>query len=144
MTDEARAWIERLGLSPHPEGGHFRETWRSAHEIPADALPAAYGGPRQAGTCIYFLLARGQKSAPHVVRSDELWLFHAGDPLVLTMRDAPEAEGRDVFLGQESFQELVPGGVWQEAASLGGPHGFSLVSCVVVPGFDFEDFEMLP
>ena len=71
-------WARRLDLSPHPEGGWFRETWRSGLTMPQSALPPDYTGPRSAGTAILFLLMPGQQSAWHTVRSAELWLYHSG------------------------------------------------------------------
>ncbi|MFC0531131.1 cupin domain-containing protein [Phytohabitans kaempferiae] len=129
---------ERLDLAPHPEGGWFRETWRSAHAFE----PEGYGGPRRAATAIYFLLHPGEESRWHVVRSDELWLWHAGGPLALrTRREHEETAllGNDIAAGQRP-QVLVPGGVWQSAAPAGAEP--VLVSCVVAPGFDFADFRM--
>ena len=76
-------WARGLDLSPHPEGGWFRETWRSDLTFPQSALPPDYTGPRQAGTAILFLLMPGQQSAWHTVRSAELWLVHRGSPLLL-------------------------------------------------------------
>lgn len=134
----------RLDLSPHPEGGWFRETWRSGHTF----HPDGYGGPRSAGTAIYFLLAPGEQSRWHVVRSDELWLWHSGGPLILRLGGAgtvPETDpvevllGADVAAGQRP-QVLIPGGVWQAAVPAGDQP--VLVSCVVTPGFDFDDFHL--
>ena len=77
---EIPEWVSRLELAPHPEGGFFRETWRSELTLTAAALPADYGGPRAAGTAILFVLLPGQESAWHTVRSAELWLHHRGSP----------------------------------------------------------------
>jgi predicted cupin superfamily sugar epimerase len=134
---------EQLDLSPHPEGGWFRQTWRA----PVSFFPEGYGGPRSAATAIYFLLHPGERSRWHVVRSDELWLWHSGGPLELRLGgtgDEPAAAtalllGDDLRAGQQP-QVLVPGGAWQCAAPAGPAH--VLVSCVVVPGFDFADFRL--
>jgi uncharacterized protein len=134
---------ELLGLSAHPEGGWYRETWRS----PVSFAPAGYPGPRAAATGIYFLLAPGERSRWHRVRSDELWLWHSGGPLTLSFGgDGPEPElerevvlGPDLAAGQRP-QVLIPGGVWQAAAPATGRE--VLVTCIVAPGFDFEDFEL--
>jgi predicted cupin superfamily sugar epimerase len=135
---------EQLDLRPHPEGGWFRETWRS----PVSFAPEGYGGPRSAATAIYFLLYPGERSRWHVVRSDELWFWHAGGPLDLrTGGDgAGPATGTAVLLGGDAGagqqpQARIPGGVWQSAAPAGDEH--VLVSCVVAPGFDFADFRLL-
>jgi predicted cupin superfamily sugar epimerase len=121
--------IERLGLVPHPEGGHFRETWR--HE-PGD-------GTRGSGTAIYFLLAAGERSHWHRVDADEIWLFHAGDPLRLSVDGAPDQVlGVDLAAGQRP-QLRVPAGRWQAAEALGA---WTLVSCTVSPAFSFDGFEL--
>ncbi len=147
MRDTARALIDRLGLAPHPEGGWFRETHRSAVTIAQDALPEGYPGDRSAVTCILFLLEAGQRSRNHRVRSEEVWLHQGGDDLELTMRPEPGAEPTVVRLGtgvDALPQAVVPPGWWQEARPLAGEHGYVLVGCVVAPGFDFEDFELEP
>ena len=80
---ELPEWVRRLELSPHPEGGWFRETWRSDLTLEGSQLPAHYGGPRSAGTAILFVLMPGKESAWHTVRSAELWLYHRGSPVEL-------------------------------------------------------------
>jgi len=142
MTDRPPL-AERLDLVRHPEGGWYRETWRSTVAVE----PAGYPGPRAAATAIYFLLHPGERSRWHVVRSDELWLWHGGGPLALQLGgagDEPAAGstvlvGGDLDAGQQP-QALVPGGVWQSAAPAGPAP--VLVSCVVAPGFDFADFRL--
>jgi len=134
---------EQLDLAPHPEGGWFRETWRSAVSF----SPDGYSGPRSVATAIYFLLQPGEQSRWHVVRSDELWFWHSGGPLDLRIggaSDEPSAAstvllGGDPSAGQQP-QARVPGGVWQSAAPAGGAP--VLVSCVAAPGFDFADFRL--
>jgi predicted cupin superfamily sugar epimerase len=135
---------EQLDLQPHPEGGWFRETWRS----PVSFVPAGYDGERSAATAIYYVLYPGEQSRWHVVRSDELWFWHAGGPLALYLGGSgsgPEAGstvqlGGDPAAGQRP-QAVVAGGVWQ-SASPAGPEPV-LVSCIVAPGFDFADFRVL-
>ncbi|MDG4785810.1 cupin domain-containing protein [Micromonospora sp. WMMD1102] len=135
---------EHLDLAPHPEGGWFRETWRSAHAF----TPDGYTGPRAAATAIYFLLNPGERSRWHVVRSDELWLWHSGGPLRLWLGGAaeePATTPTEIRLGPEVAagerpQAVVPGGVWQSAEPAGEQP--VLVSCVVAPGFDFADFRL--
>ena len=124
--------IRKLELAPHPEGGWYRETW---------AAPAA---DRAHATAILFLLQDGERSHWHRVDADEVWLWHAGAPLTLLRAetDAGPAEaialGPDV-LGGEAPQSVIPAGWWQAAATTGA---YSLVSCVVAPGFRFEGFEL--
>lgn len=119
----ARALIARHNLAPHPEGGWYRETWRAA------AAP----GNRAGGTAILFLLEQGQNSRWHKVDADELWLWHAGAPLRLRIGE------RVVMLGPGEPQALVPSGEWQAAEA---DSGWTLVSCVVVPGFEFSGFTL--
>jgi predicted cupin superfamily sugar epimerase len=137
---------ELLNLTPHPEGGWYRETWRAAPSF----QPAGYPGLRAAATGIYFLLTPGEESAWHRVRSDEAWLWHSGGPLVLLVAgdgDEPDASplavtlGADLAAGQVP-QHVVPAGHWQSARPAAGAE--VLVSCVVAPGFDFADFTLLP
>lgn len=127
--------VATLGLVPHPESGWYRETWRDA---PGD-------GSRGAGTAILFLLDAAQHSHWHRVDAAELWLWHAGGPLVLTLSpDGHDAEahllGPDLAAHQLP-QRLVPRGWWQTAASLGR---WTLVSCTVSPAFSFDGFELAP
>lgn len=138
-------WIEKLGLVPHPEGGWFRETYRSSETIPVTGLPERFGGQRSFSTAIYFLLERGQFSALHRIKSDELWFFHLGGPMSIHCI-ADDGQHHVTRLGSspdrsESLQLMVPAGSWFGAQPL-GPGPFSLVSCTVAPGFDFSDFEM--
>lgn len=135
-------WASRLDLQPHPEGGWFRETWRSELTLPQAVLPPGFTGARSAGTAILFLLMPGQQSAWHTVRGAELWMHHRGSPVVLEVgsdRDDATTQllGPDLSAGQHP-QLIVPPGHWQRARP-SAPEP-ALVSCVVVPGFDFADF----
>ncbi|NEX45235.1 cupin domain-containing protein [Pseudotabrizicola algicola] len=126
--DEADQIIARLDLAPHPEGGWYRQTW-AGPEI----------GGRASGTAILFLLRAGERSHWHHVDADEIWLWHAGAPVVLSVgqtRAVDHRLGPSVLAG-ESPQVVVPKGHWQAARSLGA---YSLVSCTVSPGFDFAGF----
>ena len=128
--------VRMLDLKPHPEGGHFRETFRDAHMLEGD---------RAASTAIYFLLARGERSHWHRVDAVEVWHYHAGAPLVLEMADEAGAIrrmklGPDIAMGERP-QGVVPMGHWQAAESLGD---WTLVGCTVAPGFDFAGFELAP
>jgi predicted cupin superfamily sugar epimerase len=140
MSDSAAALIEQLGLAAHPEGGWYRETWRGE--------PGADG--RAGGTAIIFLLRAGEASHWHTVDAAELWLWQAGDPLELRLAASDAGPVRSVILGSDiasgqQLQGLVAPHEWQAARPAGAPvHGYSLVSCVVVPGFDFAGFRLAP
>ncbi|MGB3616588.1 MAG: cupin domain-containing protein [Catalinimonas sp.] len=142
----AHAWIDHLELQPHPEGGYFRETYRSAEELPAAALPGRYGGARAFATSIYFMLYHPQVSHLHRIRSDEAWYFHTGDPLRLHVI-APDGTYTRTHLGPDPtqghvFQTVVPRGHWFGAEVLNDAAGYTLLGCTVAPGFDFADFEL--
>jgi hypothetical protein len=141
----AEYWIERLGLAPHPEGGYFRETYRSADVIAAGSLPARYGGARAASTAIYFLLRAGEVSVLHRITSDEIWHFYAGGALAVSAI-RPDGVRRDVVLGPDpdaghALQATVPAGDWFGATPASGT-AYSLVGCTVAPGFEFTDLEL--
>ena len=126
--------ISRLNLAPHPEGGHYRQTW---------AAPAAPGA-RPSATAIYFLLAAGECSHWHRVDATEIWLYHAGAPLVLSLSDTDHGPARDHLLGpnlatDHAPQLIVPPHHWQSAHSTGD---WTLVSCTVSPGFLFSGFTL--
>jgi hypothetical protein len=138
MNDDARALVAALELKPHPEGGYYRETFRSPTHVPASR------GERAASTAIYFLLPAGTFSALHRVRSDEVWHHYDGDPVDLHTLEGDGAHavtrlGRDLARGERP-QVVVPAGVWQAAVPVGD--AFALCGCTVAPGFDFADFEM--
>jgi predicted cupin superfamily sugar epimerase len=124
-----------LDMQPHPEGGWYRETWR--HSATVDTPR----GPRALATCVAFLLEPGQRSAWHRVRSDELWLWQGGGPMLLTVGGFGEAPAADFTVElREGGQYLVRADEWQSAEpAIDRP---SLVACVVSPGFDFADFTL--
>jgi predicted cupin superfamily sugar epimerase len=129
--------VRLLELAPHPEGGHFRETFRDTRR---------FDGERAASTAIYFLLARGERSHWHRIDAAETWHFYAGAPLRLEIAARAGAEvvartlGPDLAAGERP-QAIVPAGAWQAAASLGD---WTLAGCTVAPGFAFEGFELAP
>jgi hypothetical protein len=137
----AQQWIERLGLIRHPEGGWYRETYRSAERIDAAALPQRFGGARALGTAIYYLLQAGERSALHRINSDEVWHHYAGGAVSLWILDAP-GTAREVRLGGGGEpQAIVPAGAWYGARIVDGG-AFALMGGTVAPGFDFADFEL--
>ncbi len=138
--------IETLRLLPHPEGGHYAETYRSSGHIEGDALPSGMSGQRSYATAIYFLLQSGEVSRFHRIKSDELWFFHGGSPLEISVIDESGRLkqlylGPDHSLGQR-LQHVVPAGSWFGAKLVPSFVTHTLVSCVVAPGFDFRDFEL--
>lgn len=134
LTAEVAVLIAQLGLEPHPEGGFYRETYRT--DAPA--------GERAACTAIYFLVPRGVTSNWHAVDADEIWHNYEGAPLELELWDPENGRrtrilGRDIRTGQEP-QIVVPGGVWQRSRSLGD---YTLAGCTVAPAFEFAHFDIL-
>ncbi len=131
--------IRHLHLLPHPEGGFFKETYRSA-----ETLTTSDGKTRNVSTAIYYLLENENKSHFHRIQSDEIWHFHQKDPLEILMIEQGElivkTLGNNLARG-EVPQVVVPAGRWF-AARVKNASGYSLVSCTVAPGFDFRDFEM--
>ena len=123
--------IDHLKLEPHPEGGFYRQTWRAENE------------GRAVGTCIYFLLKDGGHSHWHRVDATEIWLYHSGAPLVLSLSATDEGPAQDHLLSpdlsQGQPQLIVPEGHWQAARTTGE---YTLVSCTVSPGFEFEGFTL--
>jgi len=137
----AREYIQYLHLLPHPEGGHYAETYRSGNKF---NFPG-FEGERVLGTSIYFLLEKGQHSAMHRIKSDELWYYHDGGCLEIIERNPDGSEkvtklGKRLDLG-ESLQHVVKAGTWFGARPAPDT-AFSLVGCQVSPGFDFRDFEL--
>ena len=127
--------VARLELKPHPEGGHYRETFRDARTDPDG---------RALSTAIYFLLARGERSHWHRIDAVEIWHYYAGSALILQIAD--DRDQRSVRLGPdlttgELPQAIVPAQAWQAAESTGD---WTLVGCTVAPGFEFAKFELAP
>jgi hypothetical protein len=137
-TARADELIERLRLRPHPEGGHYAEVFRSPHSHRTER------GTRAAMTSIYFLLRAGEASRWHRVASDELWCHLEGAPIALHRLDGFARQVQTVQLAPVSAQQTpqctVVAGQWQAARSLGD---YSLAACMVAPGFDFDDFELM-
>jgi len=125
--------IATLGLQPHPEGGHYRQTWMAEND------------GRPTGTCIYFLLKAGERSHWHRVDATEIWLYHAGAPLVLSLAETEAGPAVDQLLTPDLSagrpQIIVPRDHWQAARTTGD---YTLVSCTVSPGFRFDGFTLAP
>lgn len=137
-------FIKHLHLQPHPEGGFFKETYRSPGIIPMQSLPD-FTGDRHYSTAIYFLLQQGDFSAFHRIKSDECWHFYEGGSLFIHVIDDDGKYscihlGRNIHEG-EVFQFVVPAGNWFASEPTPGSN-FTLAGCTVAPGFDFADFEM--
>jgi uncharacterized protein len=139
MHKRAKELISGLGLQPHPEGGYFREVFRSAHNV----QPSDDRSTRSALTTIYFLLTKGQYGRWHRVTSDEVWHFYEGDPAELYWIDSRDAVHQEVLgTGGSNNRPMcvVPAGCWQAARPMGE---YSFLGTDVAPGFEFQDFEML-
>ena len=137
--------IRQFKLLPHPEGGWYKETYKSNETIPANALPQRFSGERAFSTAIYFLLEQGNFSAFHRIKSDECWHFYAGGPLEVYLLTAA-GELTIISLGNaiekgQLFQFVVPANCWF-ASRPARETNYSFVGCTVAPGFDFADFEL--
>ncbi|MDC7998948.1 cupin domain-containing protein [Gilvibacter sediminis] len=145
MKNTLEELITKLDLKPHPEGGYYKETYRSTGTISASNLPAEYAGERNFSTSIYFLLTSENFSSFHRINQDEIWHFYDGSPLLLHII-TPEGAyskhriGIDLSKG-EVPQYVVPGGCWF-AAEVMAPDSFSFIGCTVSPGFSFADFQL--
>ncbi|MCH2107963.1 MAG: cupin domain-containing protein [Polyangiaceae bacterium] len=137
----AKDIIEKLGLTQHPEGGWYKETWRANESVG----PAGSPSSRKVGTAIFYLLSAGETSAWHRIDATEIWHFYAGAPLELrTQQGQTEVRTQHLgtnFLEGELPQIIIAPGAWQCARSLGA---WTLVGCTVSPGFEFEKFELAP
>lgn len=143
---DSKYWIQALELSRHPEGGHYRETYRSAESVPAGGLPPRFPAPRAFSTAIYYLLEQGEVSAFHRLKSDEIFHFYQGGSLSI-WKITSDARLEESRLGEnpaegESLQVIIPAGSWFGAEVRRG--SYCLAGCTVSPGFSFEDFEMAP
>jgi uncharacterized protein len=141
----AEGLVQMFGLKKHPEGGYFRECYRSAEILSRQALPSRYKGDRSVSTSIYFLLPAGAVSRLHRLISDEIWHFYLGGPLEIVQISA-RGKMENVILGQDLaagqlVQHVVPAGYWFGAQPADGSP-YSFVGCTVAPGFDFADFEL--
>lgn len=145
MNPKVSEIIDHLELSPHPEGGYFRETYRSSGQVGQENLGRNFEGMRNYSTCIYFLLTSNDFSAFHRIKQDEIWHFYDGSSICLHVI-TPSGDytqhriGRELDQGQTP-QLVVPAGCWF-AAEVENENAFTLVGCTVSPGFDFRDFEM--
>jgi len=143
MNSKARAYIKKLQLKKHPEGGYYREVYRSGETILPDHLPKRYKSSRNFSTSIYFLLGGSQFSAFHLLKSDELWHFYDGSDLNVYIIN-PEGELIVRKLGRSDnaeFQTTLEKHCWF-AAEVEDKKSFSLFGCTVSPGFEFEDFKL--
>jgi len=144
MSD-AQAWIDRLNLERHPEGGYYRETYRTDEHIPAAALPDRFDAGRDVAALIYFLLPGDSFSALHRIRQDETWHFYAGSPLTLH-QIAPDGTYTTTTLSRavdegHRLHTVVPAGTWF-GATVADDDSYALVGCTTAPAFDFADFDL--
>jgi len=145
MPDDAQTWIDRLDLKAHPEGGYYRETYRTDEVIPAAALPDRFDDDRDVAALIYFLLPGDAFSALHRIQQDEAWHFYAGASLTLH-QIAPNGTYTTRTLGRavddgHRLHTVVPAGTWF-GATVDEDDGYALVGCTTAPAFDFADFEL--
>lgn len=135
----AEELIRELQLAPHPEGGWYRETWRAQ----------AAEGERAAASAVLYVIEPGQRSHWNKVDADEVWLWHAGDAVELRIAADEAKPVRTLRLGGrvtdgEQVQAIIPAGQWQSAEPVAGAAGYSLISCIVAPAFEFSGFELAP
>lgn len=145
MQSKVTKIVKKLGLQPHPEGGYFKETYRSTGSIPAVVLGTSFASERNYSTCIYFLLTSDTFSAFHKINQDEIWHFYDGSTIELhSIAESGELSsvliGKDFSKG-EVPQYIVPAGEYFAAKVL-GENSYALVGCTVAPGFDFADFHL--
>ncbi len=145
MNRKAKEYIQELQLKKHPEGGYFKEIYRSGELISADKLPKRFKSSRSFSTSIYFLLEGNQFSSFHKLQSDEIWHFYDGVSIIIYIIDI-DGNLEEKKLGPnlnegEKFQFTIKAGDWF-AAELTDKKGFALIGCTVSPGFDFNDFEL--
>jgi predicted cupin superfamily sugar epimerase len=139
-------WIEKLQLTPHPEGGFYKEIYSSNNYFDVSYLTGSAEGKRSLATSIYFLLKTGEVSKFHRLRSDEIWYYHYGSSITIHCIDLMGVL-EDILLGSntdngEVFQAVIPAGTIF-GASVNDSSSYSLVSCMVSPGFNFDDFELM-
>ena len=139
MSPEAEHRIRALGLAPHPEGGWFREVFRSPERVPPAALPERFTGERSLATSILYLLAAGERSRFHRLRADEVWCHHAGGAVHLHLLEPGGA--LRLVVGGDTPQVTVPHGTWFAAEPEPGA-AFTLAGCFVSPGFEYDDLEL--
>lgn len=137
--------IDSLNLIPHPEGGFYREFYRSAHLLSQKALPVGFQNTKNLGSIIYYMLTSKETSSYHKLRSDEIWHFHTGSSFILHLIDS-DGLYRKIHLGNRIHLGevpcfVVPAGVYF-GAEVSEENSYALASCTVLPGFSFEDFEM--
>lgn len=137
--------IQQYNLQPHPEGGWYKQTYKSKEIVSGSALPKRFKGDRVYSTAIYFLLEQGNFSAFHKIKSDECWHFYSGDPLNVYVI-GQDGELKITTLGSnfdegQTFQYIVPANCWFASRPAPGS-SYCFVGCTVAPGFEFEDFEL--
>jgi len=146
MENSIKQWVDKLQLLPHPEGGFYKENYRSNETLEHSCISERFTGSRSMSTAIYFLITAGNFSAFHRIKSDECWHFYTGDPLWVHLINDTTGEYSIIELGSDLsgtgvFQAVVPAGYWFASETKEGG-AFSLVGCTVAPGFDFADFEL--
>ena len=145
MDKRIKEIVKRLEMTPHPEGGFYKETYRSSGVIPKDVLKNGFMGERNYCTAIYFLLTSDNFSAFHKIKQDEIWHYYEGSSLcvhVISLDGKYNKYKVGMGLDNDELPQLVvPAGCWF-ASGVKNNNSYSLVGCTVSPGFDFEDFEL--
>jgi hypothetical protein len=145
LNKNEKYYIEKLNLTPHPEGGYFKEVYRSGEIIEAEHLPARYSKKRNISTSIYFLLEGNQVSKFHRLKSDEIWHFYDGSPIKIYII-IPAGNLQEKILGKDLDNGELPQLVIEKGSWFGAKvvekKSFSFIGCTVSPGFDFDDFEL--
>lgn len=145
MLKNSKYWIEKLDLKKHPEGGYFKEVYRSEEIVKKEHLPKHFSGNRCFSTSIYFLLEGSEYSAFHKIMSDEIWHFYSGTSLTIFVINN-DGKLEKIYLGNkpdkgEKLQAIIKKGCWF-AVKVNNKNSYGLVGCTVAPGFDFNDFEL--
>ncbi|MCF6270854.1 MAG: cupin domain-containing protein [Melioribacteraceae bacterium] len=145
MIKKSQQWISKLNLNPHPEGGFYREVYRSDEVLLSTSLDERYTGSRSISTSIYFLLKENQFSAFHKIKSDELWHFYDGSAIklyIISEDGKLEIKKVGINISDNEFPQItIPKNVWFAAEPI-DKESYTLVGCTVAPGFDFNDFEL--
>ena len=145
MDQEISRIIDKFSMKPHPEGGYFGAGFRSPEFLRSESLPNRYGTPRNMYSSIYFMVTRDKHSRFHRLKTDEMWHYYAGDPMILHLISETGKYSQVILSntnGHEKFLTLVKRNTWMAASTRGEDKGYALVGCTLAPGFEYKDFEL--